>query len=454
VVGRTGFPFTTFDADWVKTFVSPDCSFDAVADELDGARSALSLAAYQFESLPLAEKLANASRRGVDVIVLLEGFPVGGITDQQRACTRLIADSGARVRYLSPGASVSNDRYQYLHSKYCVVDGLDSIIISENWKTSGLPPDPSYGNRGWGVVVRSRGMAGYLQEVFDEDSDELMRDIYPYSNSSGLFGPPPPLFLPDDSVPAGAFSPMARPALFQGRMRVSPVLSPDTSSLPGASVLGLMGSARSTLCIEQLSIDMDWDGRGEAMEDLFLEAAVEAARRGVEVKVLLDGTYMDPTESGEDNMAVLNYLEYTAALEGLPLKVRIASIPGTLKLHNKGVIADGRSVLVSSLNWVRSSVFENREVGVIIEGSGPAAYFTEVFMRDWNASGANDTRPGAPAQGPGGISQTARLVLCFPPLVVAVTVLVVHRGMVRRTGLRRPSPASAGREGPGKGPEP
>ena len=49
-----------------------------------------------------------------------------------------------------------------------------------------------------------------------------------------------------------------------------------------------------------------------------------------------------------------------------------------------GLIVDGNKTLISSVNWVRNSVTQNREVGVIIENEDVAGYFTQIFLWDWN----------------------------------------------------------------------
>jgi phosphatidylserine/phosphatidylglycerophosphate/cardiolipin synthase-like enzyme len=69
--------------------------------------------------------------------------------------------------------------------------------------------------------------------------------------------------------------------------------------------------------------------------------------------------------------------------------------------HNKGVIADGQRVLISSINWSNESVSENREAGVIIHHSGVANYFAQVFQWDWVVGeylGDPTTPPGVPLE--------------------------------------------------------
>lgn len=436
VIGRSDFPMGTFDAGSVTVFVSPDCSFEVIASELDAARYSILLAVYQFESWPLARKLVAARERNVAVSVLLEGAPVEGISDQERAVARLLYESGASVSYLAsrPGSGVP-DRYSFLHAKYCVIDNTTSIVSSENWKASAIPSDNSYGNRGWGAVVRSPGLAGYLSAVFDSDGNPAMRDVTGYSPGGGAPGPPPAGFVPDTSVPRGSYKPLFSAATFGPGVRVQPVLSPDTSRLENASVLGLIRSATRTLRVEQLSCSPDWDAVGSKRPNEYLDAVVGAARRGVQVRVLLDGTYLDPADLEEDNSDVLNYLNHVAASEKLDLEARLAKIPGTLKLHNKAVVADGQRVLVSSINWGRNSVFENRELGLVLDGAGVAGYFGSVFDFDWNSSapGPKPNGTGADGEDAGTQAGLARaLVLSVILVAVAVAVVLWRAGSRRR----------------------
>ena len=53
-------------------------------------------------------------------------------------------------------------------------------------------------------------------------------------------------------------------------------------------------------------------------------------------------------------------------------------------VHNKGIIVDNKSVLISSINWNENSVTNNRETGIIIENENISRFYAEVFFYDWN----------------------------------------------------------------------
>ena len=53
-------------------------------------------------------------------------------------------------------------------------------------------------------------------------------------------------------------------------------------------------------------------------------------------------------------------------------------------IHNKGIIADHRRVLVSSTNWSADGVLRNRDAGLIIDDPEVADYYERVFLYDWD----------------------------------------------------------------------
>ncbi|MDD5419445.1 MAG: phospholipase D-like domain-containing protein, partial [Methanomicrobiaceae archaeon] len=163
--------------------------------------------------------------------------------------------------------------------------------------------------------------------------------------------------------------------------RVTPVLSPDTSHL----ILEMLERAESHIAIEQAYI------RNASATELnpFLNAAIDASRRGVAVRVLLDSSWFN-VEGDADNDEMVALINRIARQENLPLEARCADLAANNleKIHTKGVIVDGREVLVSSINWNENSPNFNREAGVIIEHPEIGAYFMAAFLDDWDASRA------------------------------------------------------------------
>ena len=385
IIGQSDFETECVSTNGQLTvFASPDSSFQSITRIIDNATQSIWLTVYEFTSHGLADHMVQAIGRGVEVRVFLEGAPVGGITAEGLFIARRVVEAGGSVRMITNDPD--NDihaRYNYVHAKYLVVDGETLIIMSENWGQSGVPLPGTAGNRGWGAAITDSKLAGYFFNVFQEDwnperPDSVAFDQYHKlwnagSNSTASPGPYVPMF------PARAIT---------SSSAMTPVLSPDTS-LAVTTILGMLDAATERVLVEEFYIYKHWGSRAtgslEATPNLYLEAVIDAARRGCEVRVLLDATYYNSMEDDPiDNDDTVAYINSIAAAEGLDMAAKLVDSDehDFEKIHNKGLIADD-SVLISSINWNLNSVTMNRETGLIIQNAEAAEYFASIFEYDW-----------------------------------------------------------------------
>jgi len=96
-VGLDPRPVVATGAAPVTAFVLPDAP-DPPVTTLRAADRRILLAGYTFGSERVADALVDAERRGVDVRVLVEGGPVGGMTARQAALLDRLAAAGVEVR--------------------------------------------------------------------------------------------------------------------------------------------------------------------------------------------------------------------------------------------------------------------------------------------------------------------------------------------------------------------
>jgi len=345
--------------------LSPDAGDIPLLRLLGSARATIEVGVYTFQSERIGSVLSAAAERGVLVRVLLDGSPVGGVEDDEHRVLGGLLAAGVEVRWLV-GAPDVVKRYRYLHAKYAIVDGRVSWIGSENFGNAGFPADRE-GNRGWSVIVDDPNLADILRNVFEADFDPRRPDSIPAHEAVMQPLPSPPPLVPWSSPPASA--PRAA--------RI--VLAPDTS-LDVGGILGLFDSAQARLSIDAFYLDEMW----RATPNPFLEAAFGAARRGVSVRILLDGSWASVEADSGTNDDVLERINRRATNESLPLEVRLLKPRGPIeRLHNKGAVVDGRAVLVSSMNWALGSATENREVGLIVDDRDLASTFESSFDADW-----------------------------------------------------------------------
>lgn len=365
MIGQSRFFPAEFRNVSVTTFVSPDSSGDMFTYALNQASDEVLLNVYEFSSPSMADSLIAAQERDVEVSIVLEGGPVGGITSEEKEAIRMMADRGIPVS-LMVSQHGTPAPYRYNHAKYVVIDRRATLVTSENFKYSGFPPAGMNGNRGWGVYLEDPALAEYFKMVYMTDSRG--KSMTTYNGSAGI---PEALPVTKHTVefPQGFFT----------NATVIPVIAPDTSN----QITGLINSAERSIEIEQAYIT------NETATSLnpYLSAAINASRRGVRVRVLLD-SYWFNTESDKDNDEMVDTINRIAVSEHIPLEARCADLAmiGVDKIHNKGVIVDEQRVLVSSINWNSVSPNFNREAGVIIDHPGVARYFLDVFEGDWDPS--------------------------------------------------------------------
>lgn len=388
-VGQSDFEFMMFSYNGSLTvFSSPDSAFDTIISELDLAQSEILMGMYEFTNWNLSAKIIERLQAGVTVRILMEGSPVGGISESQKYLLSKIHENGGEVRYLVTNSSLG-PRYNFLHAKYAVLDDFSVIISSENWKYSGIPVNNTYGNRGWGVVIKDDSVAQYFAELFFSDWQHVEFDIMPFTPEHDVYGNASSDFVLDDFIETWHYSSNFTSQSLSGYFAVSPVLAPDSTLLENDSILGMINSASEFIYIEQLDCDLSWDDDFEEYDNHYLKAAISAAEeRQVKVKILLSSLYAFSDDPKLDNYDTYLYINNYAQNHNLSefLEARLVDYGrlGLEKVHNKGMVVDGEKTLISSINWNRNSVTQNREVGVIIENEQVAQYFTDLFYWDWN----------------------------------------------------------------------
>jgi phosphatidylserine/phosphatidylglycerophosphate/cardiolipin synthase-like enzyme len=167
------------------------------------------------------------------------------------------------------------------------------------------------------------------------------------------------------------------------------ISAPENAVRPDA---GLNALIRRTgmgdeIVLEQLYENKNW---GETTSNPVadpnprLQALIEAARRGVRVRLLLD-SFFDEPETLRSNRATVDYIRTLAAAEKLDIEAKVGN-PTLGGIHAKLVlVAVGaeRWSAVGSLNGGETSYKLNREVVVMTDLVGVYERLSQVFAWDW-----------------------------------------------------------------------
>jgi len=179
-------------------------------------------------------------------------------------------------------------------------------------------------------------------------------------------------FYMDKSIFKGFYETQFEQRKFIGNFTAIPVFSPDTSF---DSICEMIDSANECIYIEQLYIYKNWTDEINP----FVECLINKSKNGVDIKVILNYNPIYEDTNEKNNLTKL-YLEE----HGIEVKFIYTNWSYFSNVHNKGMIVDNKSVLISSINWNENSIINNREAGIIIENEDVARYYADVFFYDWN----------------------------------------------------------------------
>ncbi len=372
---------------------APENNFDALLQRLRSARSQILLNVYLFTNPQIAQTMIQAKQRGVDVRILFEGVPVGGVPKKARYYANKMFRAGIPILWMRGDRKQRIiRRYRFNHAKYAIVDRTWAVIGTENYGATGHPPTPTFGNRGWEIHVRSPLLVRDLLAVWKHDTSTASHlDLLHAKDAEGTrWDAPPDTFKPKERSYPPLYRYRRPPLRVQGRADLELVLSPDNSLHEKQSLIGSILSCQHEVLIQQNSIPLFW-GKKRLRSflqtpNLPLMAVIQAARKGCRVRVLIDSTWYNidvrDERKNDKTVAMLNKL---AEQEKLNLRARLINLPaaGVAKIHAKGVIVDRKEVFVGSINWTENSFKGNREVGVIIRHPKVASYYADLFIRDW-----------------------------------------------------------------------
>ncbi|UCG24054.1 MAG: lamin tail domain-containing protein, partial [Chloroflexota bacterium] len=382
--------------------IAPDNAYELIRGQISGASSEVQIATLTFRSGAIAEELVAALDRGVEVTVMLEGGPVGGIDDAERHVCQKLEDAGGQCWFMvnetdvdSDDGSPIHDRYRYMHAKYVIIDGRRAIISTENLSPDSLPNDDkndgTWGRRGVILVTDAPAAVGRLRAIWEADFDPINhRDLVRWDAGDANYGAPRPGSTPI-TFTGGISYPVRfhEPTVLSGTFSYGIVQAPENSLADPAGLLHLLAQADQgdTILIEQLREKPHWgasDSNSIDDPNPRLEALIEAARRGATVHLLLDD-FFDDGRKPDSNWATCSKVEQAASAEGLNLRCALANRTG-LGLHNKMVLAqiDGKGyVFIGSINGTELSHKGNREVALLLQSDEAYELLADVFFHDW-----------------------------------------------------------------------
>jgi phosphatidylserine/phosphatidylglycerophosphate/cardiolipin synthase-like enzyme len=363
-------------------FASPDSTYAVTKPLIDGARKSILIGIYDFTAEYMQELLEKAMRRGVKVALMLDLDNRSGETPLFEALVRHGCEGVP-----APSCASENARYfASSHEKVIVIDDEWTLVQSGNYSDSSIPQnehdgrsDPADwipGNRDMGIAVQSKPLAAFFTKLLRADMElelnapEAVRARRQRGVAELLEAAP--ANMPGQLFPSRSLKP-------SGAIKVLPILSPDNYM---DAIPAWLRTARASIEIEEQYIRTAQEQIGE----LLTAIASTVDEYGVQVRIVLAQPFSCMTEKCEKAFGkAKKEIQALGKKYGLKLgdNVRVLDPGQFVHCHNKLIIVDRSSVLISSQNWSDSAVTKNREAGLLIYSPELARYYGRIFDHDW-----------------------------------------------------------------------
>ena len=381
--------------------IAPDHSFETVSQNLSAAQSTIDLESFTFDNAAIGDLLVEKARLGVRVRVLLDGTPVGGLSDQTlwicKRLTEINPASGSACWFMrSDTAQDIRTRYAYLHAKFAIVDQRTLIVSSENFGMNGMPfddkADGTAGHRGVLAVVSAPELIARAGAIFAADSNEANRDIVQWCNLCAPYASPSLEFSPIYTTGGMSYTVDFAPLVIDAPVSMSLSTSPESHVRSAHSIISILNAAGAgdEVLVQELDEPTYWGRSTSNTADdpnVRLQAILGAAARGARIRIALDKFYDDPT-AARSNAATVTYLHALARANGWDIQAIQADVTGR-GVHNKMILVkngDRYFSQVGSWNGTETSAKRNREMSLLIESRTAYDYLSGMFWADfWHA---------------------------------------------------------------------
>lgn len=390
---RTG---EAFSFGWLETelvgvtaHVGPERSWTVLKPFIEGAKQRLVSSIYEFHAQHIADAVSGQLDKSVAMTLVLarqsrnpsSGEIRPGDFDRD-AAFKLWRDRhphGFQNVYvpIGTGGFVANS----YHIKVTVRDDDDVWLSSGNWKRQSQPLIPEgnlhdprktsrAGNREWHVLLHSKTLADRFRAHIEEDFRFCREELGGALETVGddVLIDVPMTFLESIELEAAAervFEPLVIPPR---PIRVKPLLTPDwQGKVYTDAVLELIESARDQLLFQNQYISFAGITKGNLKT--LVDALCKQSRELRDCRIIL-------RSGGDGLMDDMRAMQ----LQGLDVNRCVKRMANT---HTKGIVVDGRRVLIGSHNWSTDGVTQNRDASLIFDDPQIAQYFLDVFETDW-----------------------------------------------------------------------
>jgi len=384
----------------VRAHVSPEYGFDELTAFMEEDCKSWVSAIYEFRGSRIRDLMGARIEAGTKVSLAADfkTFADSKDPDLEFDAEKTFAGWAKKFpkrfdRVAVPIGSTGLVQMSY-HIKVTVRDDDKFWLSSGNWKNTSSQPiiseeqrensseEDLEGNREWHVIVTSPTLAERYRAHIIQDmkrSHDLGGEEIPVSakDREPLVEVPESLLAELEAKKTRRPpSRLLKPLEVTGKIQATPLLTPDhEGAVYCEAVLKLIRSAKTSLLFQIPYIGMPGNPKQHRgfIDDL-INALTDKLLSLKDARVILRG------ESGK-GLSDPAHAAFFFKSKGVDIDKQVRAIINT---HTKGMVVDGKRVLVGSHNWSSMGVTNNRDASLIFENDKLAGYFAEAFEIDWD----------------------------------------------------------------------
>jgi hypothetical protein len=383
----------------VRLHVGPEYSWDELNAFLSKASGTLVSAIYEFHAPQIKDAIEARLNSGTGLKLVMDNATFAKIKDENEEFDRFevferwgskFGSKFQRVVAPEGNQGLISDSY---HIKVTVREDDTFWLSSGNWKKGSSQPVITQqqrddaaetdlpGNREWHVVISNKTLSTRFKSHILQDlerSTELGGGPVPHSAEATDEFVDVPI---EEAVELERVRPppgrVIEPRQLTGKIKVRPLLTPDREgAIYSESVLALIRSARKSLLFQIPYIGMPSNPQTDrGFIDELITALTDKLKTLDDARVIL--------RVGGKKFSAPTHAAWFFKSKGVDIDERLREIENH---HTKGMIVDGKKVLLGSHNWSKSGVALNRDASLLFEDARIAGYYAEAFEIDWARS--------------------------------------------------------------------
>ncbi|MEY9419445.1 hypothetical protein ABIF69_005887 [Bradyrhizobium japonicum] len=386
----------------VRLHVGPEYSWDELKGFLEDADGQLVSAMYEFHGSHIKDAIEARLKAGASLTMVLDNASFSDVKDDDEEFDRIPVFKRWKTRFkqrfdrvVAPEGvrGLISDSY---HIKVTVREDDTFWLSSGNWKMDSSQPIVTEeqrqnasdvdlpGNREWHVIIRNRTLAerfrNHIEQDFKRSRDLGGGDVPPSKEAADPF-----VDVALEEAPVLERRPperIVKPRTIDRKVNVQPLLTPDQEgAVYSEAVLELIRSARKSLLFQIPYIGMPSNPRVDrGYIDELIKTLTQKLKTLDDARVIL--------RAGGSKFSAPTHAAWYFKSKGVDINERLRSIQNH---HTKGMIVDGKRVLIGSHNWSKPGVTLNRDASLIFDDEEIASYYAEAFEIDWDR--ANPINP-------------------------------------------------------------